>query len=87
MLTELEADELILIGSLVESAIKATALGLLVRHKNVRILVDATCSGNKRAAKLALRHMRAKGAKLIDTQTLLGSSTLHLTKEWLYSGF
>ena len=51
MLTELEADEFILIGSLVEGAIKATALGLLAREKNVSILVDATCSYNKRTAK------------------------------------
>lgn len=73
MLTELEADEFILIGSLLEGAIKATALGLLARRKNVRVLVDATGSGNKRAAKLALRHMRVKGAILTETQTLLAS--------------
>lgn len=74
MLTELEADEFILIGSLVEGAIKATTLGLLARQKNVRVLVDATYSGNKRAAKLALRHMKAKGAELTDTQTFLDSA-------------
>lgn len=73
LLTELEADEFILIGSLAEGAIKATALGLLARRKNVRVLVDAVGSGNKAAAKLALRHMWAKGAKLTDTQTLLRS--------------
>ena len=74
MLTELKADEFILIGSSVEGAIKATALGLLARSKNVRILVDASGSDNKRAAKLALRHMRAKGAKLTDTQIFLDST-------------
>jgi nicotinamidase-related amidase len=41
MLTKLEADEFILIGSLVEGAIKATAPGLLARRKNVSILEDA----------------------------------------------
>ena len=87
MLTELEADEFILIGSLVESAIKATALGLLARGKNVRVLVDAACSGNKAAAKIALQQIRAKGAKLIETQTLLGSSALHLAKKQSYSSF
>jgi len=50
MLTELEADEFILIGSLLEGAIKATALGLLARRKNVRVLVDAAGSNNKRIA-------------------------------------
>lgn len=81
MLTELEADEFILIGSLVEGAIKATALGLLARRKNVRVLVDAVGSSNKRIARLSLRHMRAKGAKLTDTHTLLSSSPLHLARE------
>jgi nicotinamidase-related amidase len=80
MLTELEADEFILIGSLVEGAIKATALGLLARGKKVRVLVDAVRSGNKRAANLALRHIWAKGGKLADTQALLGSSVLRLAK-------
>ena len=87
MLTELEADEFILIGSLVESAIKATALGLLARHKNVRVLVDAACSGNKASAKIALQQIRAKGAKLLDTQTLLGSSALHLARKQSYPNF
>ena len=87
MLTELEADEFILIGSLVEGAIKATALGLLARRKNVRILLDATCSDNNLAAELALQHIWAKGAILTDTRTLLGSSTLHLAREWSYPGF
>ena len=87
MLTEMEADEFILLGSLVEGAIKAIALGLLARLKNVMVLVDATCSDNKHTAKLALRHMQTKGAKLIDTQTLLASSTLRLAREWSYSDF
>ena len=87
MLTELEADEFILIGSLIEGAIKATALGLLARRKNVRVLVDAITSGNRRAAKLALQHMRAKGARLTDTRTFLGSSTPRLAKIWSYTNF
>ena len=74
MLTELEADEFILIGSLAEGAIKATALGLLARGKKVKVLVDAVLSGKKRAASLALRCIRARGGKLIETQKLLGSS-------------
>jgi nicotinamidase-related amidase len=81
ILTELEADEFILIGSLIESAIKATALGLLARRKNVRVLVDAAYSGNKAAAKFALKQIRARGAKLLDTQTLLGSSALQSARK------
>ena len=84
MLTELEADEFILIGSLVEGAIKATALGLLARRKNVRVLVDAIGTCNAKAGKLALRNMRAKGAKLSDTETLMNSSAVHLWSEQSY---
>ena len=67
--------------------VKATALGLLARRKNVRVLVDAACSDNKVAAKIALQQIRAKGAKLLDTQTLLGSSALHLARKQSYPNF
>ena len=79
ILTELQADEFILIGSLVESAIKATALGLIARQKKVKVLIDATCSGNKAAAKSALKQIKAKGAKLLETQAFLGTSALQLS--------
>ncbi len=81
MLTELEADEFILIGSLAEGAIKATALGLLARRKNVRVLVDAIGTLNAKAEKRALRNMRAKGAKLSDTETLMNSSAVRLLRK------
>ena len=84
MLTELEADEFILIGSLVEGAIKATALGLLARRKNVRVLVDAIGTCNAKAEKRALRNMRAKGAKLSDTETLMNSSAVRLLRKQSY---
>lgn len=76
MLSELAADEFILIGTTTEAAVKATALGLLARRKSVTILVDAIGSVDNVAAKTALRHIWAKGAKLTDTRTLLGSSCL-----------
>jgi nicotinamidase-related amidase len=79
ILTELQADEFILIGSLVESAIKATALGLIARQKKVKVLIDATCSGNEAAAKNALKQIKAKGAKLLETHAFLGTSALQLS--------
>ena len=84
MLTELEADEFILMGSRVESAVKATALGLIARQKNVKVLADAICSCNKAAAKIALKEIKAKGAKLLNTKALLGSSTLHIARKQPY---
>jgi nicotinamidase-related amidase len=72
LLSEIQADEFILIGVDAEDAVKATALGLLQRGKNVRVVVDALGSHNLREAKLALRKMETKGAKLIATKSLAG---------------
>lgn len=80
MLSELEADEFILIGVLTEGAVKATALGLLARRKNVTVLVDAIGSRNNGLANTALRCMWAKGASITDTKTLLSSSCLRMAR-------
>lgn len=74
MLSEFEADEFILIGAATEGAVKATALGLLTRRKNVTVLVDATGSVDRTIGEITLRQMWERGAKLTDTRTLLGSS-------------
>lgn len=76
LLSELKADEFILIGSSTEGAVKATALGLLQRGKKVRVVVDALGLRDKKDAKLALRKMEAKGAKLVETKRLAGVSHL-----------
>ncbi|OHB65180.1 MAG: hypothetical protein A2168_03615 [Planctomycetes bacterium RBG_13_50_24] len=76
LLSEVEADEFILIGAGTEYAVRATALGLLHRGKKVSIIVDALGSHNKREAKLALRKMQAKGARLIMTKDVAGISRL-----------
>ncbi len=77
LLSEIQADEFILIGVGAEDAVKATALGLLQRGKSVRIVVDALGSHNVRDAKLALRKMKTKGAKLLTTKSLAGISQKH----------
>ena len=76
LLSEVRANEFILVGAGLEGAIKATALGLLQRGKRVIVISDAVGSHNKREAKLALRKMEAKGAKLIETKKLAGTSHL-----------
>ncbi|HUW20378.1 MAG TPA: cysteine hydrolase family protein [Sedimentisphaerales bacterium] len=78
LLSEVRADEFILIGATTEGAVEATALGLLQRGKKVKIVVDALGLHNKKQARLALRKMEAKGAKLIETKKLAGVS--HLRK-------
>jgi len=76
LLSEIEADEFILIGARTEDAVRATALGLLHRGKKVRIIVDALGSHNKRKASLALRVMKARGADLVETKDIAGASRL-----------
>ena len=77
LLSEVQADEFILMGAGTEDAVKATALGLLHRSKKVSIIVDALGSYNKKEAKLAVRKMKTKGAKLMITEDLAGMSHLH----------
>ena len=74
MLSEFPVDEFILIGAATEGAVKATALGLLSRHKKVTVPVDATGSYNKNAGEMTLRLLRERGAKLINTRSLLATS-------------
>jgi len=76
LLSEVRANEFILVGTSLEGAIEATALGLLQRGKKVTVVIDAVGSRNKREAKLALRKMETKGAKLIETKKLAGVSHL-----------
>ncbi len=76
LLSEVRANEFLVIGSTAEGAVKATALGLLQRGKNVTVITDAVGSRNKREAKLAIRKVEAKGARLIETKRIAGTSHL-----------
>jgi nicotinamidase-related amidase len=76
LLSEVRADNFILIGASAEGSVKATALGLLQRGKKVSVVIDAVGLLNKREAKLAFRKMRAKGARLIETKDIAGVSHL-----------
>lgn len=68
LLSEVQADEFVLIGAGTEDAVTTTAMGLLQRGKNVSVIIDALGSHNSKEAKLALRKMKAKGAKLMRTK-------------------
>ena len=78
LLSEVRASEFYLVGTTLEGAVKMTALGLLQRGKQVTVIVDAVGSHNKKDAMLSLRKMETKGAKLIDTRKLAGTSHLRL---------
>ena len=76
ILTEAKASEFIVIGGPTETSVLYTVLGLLSRGKNVTVLIDAVGSQEKSVADIALRKMKAKGARLIESKALLGNSSL-----------
>jgi nicotinamidase/pyrazinamidase len=76
LLSEIRANEFVLIGVCAEGAIEATALGLLQRGKKVSVVVDAIGAQDKQRAKHSLRKIAAKGARLIKTKKLAGTSHL-----------
>jgi nicotinamidase-related amidase len=78
LLSEVQANEFILVGADVEGAVKATALGLMQRGKKVSIVVDAVGWHDKREARLAIRKMQAKGGRLVETKRLAGTSHLRV---------
>jgi nicotinamidase-related amidase len=78
LFTELEADEFIVVGAPTEGAVKATALGLLARGKRVTVVMDATGPLSLPLARRALRTMKAKGARLVETNALLNG--LHMAR-------
>ena len=78
ILTEAKASEFVVVGGPVETSVLYTVLGLLTRGKSVTIIVDALGSHEKQAAEIALRKMQAKGARLIDSKSLFGNSSLQL---------
>jgi nicotinamidase-related amidase len=84
LLSEVQVDEFILIGAGTEDAVRATAIGLLHRGRKVRVIVDALGSRNCKEAKLALRKMQAKGAKLVMTKDIAGIS--HIRTQNAFDG-
>jgi len=81
-LTQLDADEFILFGAVAEHEIKAVALGLLVRNKRVTVLADGCGFWNLPEFDLALRQVKAKGARVISICELRERK---LPKVWKYT--
>ena len=76
LLTEVKSSEFIVIGVNTEGAVMSTVLGLLQQGKKVCVVIDAVGSQNSRVAELALRKMKAKGARLAETRNIAGTSHL-----------
>lgn len=78
LLSEVSAAEFILMGACAEGAVKAAALGLIQRDKKVSVVIDAVGYHDSREAQMAFRKMEAKGARLIETRRLAGTSHLRV---------
>ena len=76
LLSEIKANDFILIGASAEGAVSAMALGLLQRGRKVTIVTDAVGVHNQNKSKMAFRKVKAKGAKLIETRKIAGTSHL-----------
>ncbi len=76
ILSEVKATDFLVIGGPTETTVKYMVLGLLLRKKNVTVLTDAIGSIEKHPSEIALRQMQAKGARLIDSKTLVGGGRL-----------
>ena len=61
MLSELKADEFILMGAVLEDAVKYTALGLLIRRKKAGLMSPFLTF---RAVLLLAEHLNKQGKKL-----------------------
>ena len=70
-LTQLPTRQFLVVGNVLEKAVKTLVLGLLTRHKEVAVVVEACGYWNKPTSELALRQMVAKGATLISVDDLL----------------
>jgi nicotinamidase-related amidase len=73
ILTELPVEEYILIGAPLEGAVRATALGLLLRRKKVTMITNAIGKFDYVAGQRMLDKMSAKGARLVSANALVGS--------------
>jgi len=79
LLSELRADEMLVVGGLAEGAVAATVLGLLQRGKKVTVLIDAVGTLDRHQADVAFRKMKAKGAVLAETRDYAGTTHLKST--------
>ncbi len=78
LLSEMTAPHLILFGVVAEHCVKATALALLIRQRNVIVVHDACGHWNAPEAELAMRQVEAKGAFLLTTEQIVSMGTLPL---------
>ena len=75
VLTELPATEFILIGTALEGAVRATALGLLLRQKKITMITNAVGTLDRDAAQRMLNLMDLKGVRLVKANAFIKSQT------------
>jgi len=76
LLTDMTLTHQIVFGVLAEHCVKATALALLTRQRNVVVIRDACGHWNSTEAELCLRQVEAKGAHLATTDQIVNFDAL-----------
>lgn len=72
-LSSLQAKRFVVFGVGAERAIRSLVLGLITRGKRVFVVRDACGTWDYRAGEMALRHMEAKGAFMIQADELVAA--------------
>jgi nicotinamidase-related amidase len=75
LFTNIKFDEIYLIGTSAETSMLYTGLGLLLRNKNVFVVIDAICGEAPESTALEIRKIIAKGGKSITTEELIGKKS------------
>lgn len=70
-LTQLKTEEFVVVGNVVEGAVRSVTLGLVARGKSVTVVPAACGHWEAEAADLAFRLCAAKGVKLCELEDLL----------------
>jgi len=71
-LTQLPARRFLVFGNVLEGAVKAVALGLVARERQVGVIADACGYYESSSADLTRRLLEAKGVQLINSEELAG---------------
>lgn len=71
LLTEMPAPRFVLFGVALEETIRQLALGLMLRHREIVVVVDACAYWDDREAAMVQRQLSAKGCAMLTTQQFL----------------
>lgn len=78
LLTELPVSRFVLLGVGLETNMRLLALGLLLRHRAVTVITDASGFWNDSDAEMTVRQLSAKGCHMLSTNEYLANRIPHV---------